>query len=81
MSLTTVKVLEAAAEILGGTRELADHLGISEGLLSRFMADRRVLPDLLLLRAVDVIIADRDGGPPVASELSLQTVQKSTYDD
>jgi len=75
VSATTVKVLEAAAEILGGTRELADHLGISEGLLSRFMADRRVLPDLLLLQAVDIIIADRDCGPPTADELVVKAIQ------
>lgn len=60
MSTTTVRLLKAASEIAGGHRALADRLGISEGLLSQFMADRRQLPDPLLLRAVDIILADRN---------------------
>lgn len=60
MSSTTVKLLKAAAEIAGGNRALARRLGISETLLSNFLADRRELPDPLLLGAVDVILADRE---------------------
>ena len=59
MSATTVKLLQAAAEIVGGDTALANRLGISERLLSRFLADRRELPDHLLLRAVDIVVADR----------------------
>ena len=62
--MTTVKLLRAASEILGGDRALARHLGIGEVLLSRFMADLRELPDPLLLRAVDIILADRQARPP-----------------
>jgi hypothetical protein len=60
MSATSVKLLQAAAEIVGGTKPLAWRLGVSEGLLSRFMADRRELPDMLFLRAVDIVLADRE---------------------
>jgi len=56
---TTVKVLEAAAEIAGGRAALAHHLGIGETLLALFIAGERELPDVLLLRAIDVILADR----------------------
>jgi hypothetical protein len=58
MSATSVRLLQAAAEIVGGARALAAHLEISESLLSRFMADRRELPDVLLLRAVDIVLGD-----------------------
>jgi hypothetical protein len=59
VSTTSVKLLKAAAEVAGGTRALAAQLGIGEKLLAIFMADQRELPDPLLLRAVDVILADR----------------------
>jgi DNA-binding transcriptional regulator YdaS (Cro superfamily) len=58
MSATSVKLLQAAAEIVGGTRALAWRLDISEALLSRFMTNRRELPDALFLRAVDIVLED-----------------------
>jgi DNA-binding transcriptional regulator YdaS (Cro superfamily) len=69
MSATSVKLLQAAAEVVGGTKVLASHLGISEALLSRFMADRRELPDALLLRAMDIILEDVESrrAPPAES--------------
>lgn len=59
MSATTVQLLQAASEIVGGNRALALELGISESLLRRFLGDSREVPDGLLLRAVDIILADR----------------------
>ena len=38
---------------------MAEHLGVSELLLGKFLTGRRELPDALLLRAVDIILADR----------------------
>ena len=70
MSATTVNLLRAASEIVGGNRALARRLGIAETLLSQFMADRRELPDTLLLRAVDIILADRHSLLSPASELT-----------
>jgi hypothetical protein len=67
MSTTTVKLLQAASEIAGGPKALAERLGIGETLLSTFMADRRELPDRLLLRAVDVILEDRESRLPGAN--------------
>jgi hypothetical protein len=60
MSATTVRLLQAAAEAVGGKDVLAQRLGIREGLLSAFMADRREVPDALLLRAVDIVLEDRE---------------------
>jgi hypothetical protein len=59
MSTCTVKLLKAASEIVGGPAALADRLGIDEVLLSKFMDDIWPLPDRLLLKAVDIILADR----------------------
>lgn len=69
MSATSVKLLQAAAEVVGSTRALAWRLGISEALLSRFMADRRELPDVLLLRAVDIVLADEQKVAGIAEDL------------
>ena len=59
MSATTKELLKVAAEILGGSAPLARRLGIAETLLARFFEQGRPLPDPLLLRAVDVILEDR----------------------
>ena len=72
MSATTVRLLKAASEIAGGNRALADRLGISEALLSKFMADSRQLPDPLLLRAVDIILADRQTQLPMGAPHAAQ---------
>jgi hypothetical protein len=64
VSATSVKLLQTAAEIVGGNDELAKRLGISERALAIFLADRRAIPDALLLRAVDIILEDR---PPFSS--------------
>lgn len=65
MSATTVKLLEAAAEIAGGRKSLALRMGIDEETLRGFMSDQPELPDKLLLRAVDIIFADRMRQPQV----------------
>jgi hypothetical protein len=63
VSATTVQLLQAASEIAGGPQVLAERLGIGLALLSRFMSGARTLPDGLLLRAVDIILADRQAQP------------------
>ena len=60
MSATSVKLLQTASEIVGGDRALARHLGIGDTLLFKMMAGSQELPDYLLLRAVDIILADRE---------------------
>lgn len=59
---TTVKLLEAACEVVGGAETLAGCLGIGESLLAKFMSGSRPLPESLFLRAVDIVLADRDSG-------------------
>jgi hypothetical protein len=69
MSATTVGLLKAASDILGSEAALAERLGITETLLAKFLCDSLDLPDPLLLRAVDIILADRQPrfAPPPAS--------------
>jgi hypothetical protein len=64
VSATTVQLLRAASEIVGGNKALAERLGVGETLLALFLGDMRELPDRLLLRAVDIILADRQGPVP-----------------
>jgi hypothetical protein len=66
MNTTNTKLLRAASEIVGGSKELAARLGISEALLLRIMAERRPLPDPLLFKALDIILADRESRPQLA---------------
>jgi len=56
MNHATVKLLRAAAEILGSEEALARHFDIGTLLLRAYMEDRRPLPDYLLLRAVDIVL-------------------------
>jgi len=60
MSENTVKLLQAAAEMLGGEQALADRLAIDSEMLAKYMADTRPLPDLLLLKLVDMVLAERE---------------------
>ena len=59
MSTTTVVLLRAASEIVGGEDALAERLGVGKTLFSKFARGLVELPDALLLRAVDIILADR----------------------
>ena len=77
LSATTVRLLRAAAEIVGGNRALADRLGVNDALLAKFMADRRVLPDPLLLRAVDIILADRQFRLPYEADVPGKAQESS----
>jgi len=56
---STSRILEAASEIVGGNEALAERLGIREKVLAVYMQNRRQLPDALLLRAVDIILEER----------------------
>ena len=77
MSATTVQLLHAAADVVGGNAPLSRELGIGEKTLCLFLSDSRELPDALLLRAVDIILADRQAqlfaGVPAPG---LQTVRE-----
>jgi hypothetical protein len=59
VSATTVKLLQVASEIVGGDQVLAERLGISERVLRMFVNQVVEMPDVLLLRAVDIILAER----------------------
>jgi hypothetical protein len=78
MSACTVKLLNAACEIVGGTAALADRLGLDEALLEKFMADVWPLPDRLLLKAVDIILADRQSrfsaDPPTTQQTAVKAL-------
>ena len=75
VSATTVQLLRAASEVVGGNKALADRLGIGETLLCKFVADTLELPDPLLLRAVDIILAERQSCAPLASQPALESSQ------
>jgi hypothetical protein len=72
VSATSVRLLQAASEIVGGDKALAERLGIGVGILRRFLADDAPLPDPLLLRAVDIIIADRQSRGPLAGQAAVE---------
>jgi hypothetical protein len=74
VSATTVRLLQAACEAVGGEEALARRLGIAESLLRRFLNDRRQLPDALLLKAVDIVLADREPQPRTLGQALTQGV-------
>jgi len=59
VSATTVQLLKVASDMLGSDAALAERLGIGASTLERYMADNPPLPDPLLLRAVDIVLADQ----------------------
>ena len=66
MSSTQPKLLQAASDVAGGTGPLAERLGISELMLRKYMTGAFPLPDLLLLRALDLILEHREARAAVA---------------
>jgi hypothetical protein len=81
LSVTSAKLLQAAAEIVGGNRALAERLGVSHSLLLKFVADTVELPDPLLLAAVDIILADRRAGPPLDPHPAVRPAQGAVRDN
>ena len=59
MTTTSAKLLKVAAEIAGSEKALAERLCIGEKLLSVYLSGSRSLPDVLLLRAVDIVLEHR----------------------
>jgi hypothetical protein len=59
-------LLKAASELVGGDKMLARQLGIAETLLAKLMSGLVHLPDPLLLRAVDIVLDDRQAHHPTA---------------
>ena len=76
MSTTSVKILQAASEIVGGNEPLAERLGIGHNALAMFMEGRRRLPDSLLLRVVDLILEDRQTRIGVAGAATSQVQRR-----
>lgn len=74
MNSSTSRLLQAATEIVGSHRMLAGRLGISETLLMKFMDGTLQMPDWLLLKAVDILLAEREmrlaGDTPVGGPFS-----------
>jgi hypothetical protein len=80
VSATSVKLLQAASKVVGGNNALARRLGIGETRLRAYMADSPELPDSLLLRAVDIILTDRESRFPLASQPGPQSPEEFTRD-
>jgi hypothetical protein len=65
-SSIAVKLLQAAAGFVGGEKQLALPLGLVQPLLDKPMADLHYAPDLLLPRAVDIVLAHHQSLIPLA---------------
>jgi hypothetical protein len=78
VSTTSVKILQAASEIVGGNDALAERLGIGRHALAMFMDDRRELPDSLLLRVVDIILEDRQARLAISGSAAMTARRLST---
>ena len=77
MSEATARLLETAAEILGGDEALARYLNIGELLMRAYLEGRRPLPDFLLLRTVDIVLdhVKRPAPHPRAAAALEETVR------
>jgi len=59
------RVLARAAAKLGGVESLAERLEISQRLLQYYITGREPVPDVLFMRAIDVILEEE---PPILRE-------------
>lgn len=81
MSHATIKLLQAAVEILGSEEALARHFDIGTILMQAYLEGRRPLPDYLLLRAVDVVLDQVKPGsvvPPAVDQPSSARLPTSS---
>jgi hypothetical protein len=78
MGTSTVRLLQAASERAGGAKALAERLGITESTLAYFMADASPLPDPLLLRVVDIVLAEGLSPSPL---VKLPGKSENNWDD
>ena len=67
MNSNAVKLLRAAAQFVGGDKQLAARLGLTQSLLGKLMAGRYYVPSLLLLQVVDIVLAHRQSPMPLAA--------------
>jgi len=72
MSQATVRLLQAASDIVGGQGALAEHLNITDLLLQAYIEERRPLPDFLLLRTVDIVLEHANKHPLKAASQVLE---------
>ena len=72
---TGVRLLQAAAELVGGEEQLAVHLGITESLLGRLLLGRYSVPDPLLLHAVDILLSRRASSIPLGDTHAREMAQ------
>jgi hypothetical protein len=75
MNQATVRLLQAAVDIVGGEAALAQELNIGDVLMRAYLEERRPLPDFLLLRLVDVVLAHTAAAPPLGGRLPPVPIQ------
>lgn len=63
MNTRAVKLLQAASEMTGGDEALAERLGVEAALLRRLMSGKYELPETVLLKTVDIILANHESQP------------------
>jgi len=64
MSKSAMRILRAAADMVGGLPELAVRLGTHETFLAEYMVGYRPVPDPLLLKVLDIVLAERETRVP-----------------
>jgi hypothetical protein len=67
MNSTAVKLPQAAAEFVGGAKQLAMQLGVAQSSLGKLMASPYHAPAPLLLQATDIALARRRSLIPLAA--------------
>ena len=81
MTSTKLQILQAACDICGGSAALAARLGVSDALVRKCLTQGFELPDHFFLRAVDVILEDRESLLAMAPTPPAQEWQQPGADD
>ena len=57
---TAARLLQAAADALGGNKALSERLKVSQAMLIKYMTAGTEVPPALVLGAVDILLAERE---------------------
>jgi DNA-binding transcriptional regulator YdaS (Cro superfamily) len=80
MYATTVKLLRAVSERVGGDKALAQRLGIDDALLASLMSGQQEMPERVLLGTVDIILESEESQRVIRSRSDVQPAPNPTVD-
>ena len=58
--MTKLRLLRTAIEVVGGREKLAERLEVPISMIDTIVLEPKLIPDTILLRAIDIVLDDRE---------------------